>query len=258
MALERISEGKYKLQDGGKSMKIVISYTIALVLIFASITRAAEINLKVETDRSDYHAGDTVSWTIYAYASQGDNRGVASLSVNLDDDRGEMLEAPLHNSSEFTDTAYGVEELFLMLGTGTPATETPRLRDMFVMQMPGNRRLDIGNDGDPNHILAKGSYVATALGTHVLTVTFNGANYWPNETDGAVDFEIKNPNSCSFNVFRKADINKSGIVEVGDLVILCQQWLQAPGDPSADIAPDPVDNFVDLRDFAALAEEWLK
>ncbi len=54
------------------------------------------------------------------------------------------------------------------------------------------------------------------------------------------------------------DINRDDKVDGEDLFILIQQWLQEPGEPSADIAPAQVDNFVDLRDFAAFAENWLE
>jgi hypothetical protein len=54
------------------------------------------------------------------------------------------------------------------------------------------------------------------------------------------------------------DIDCSGRVDTGDFAILCSQWLDAPGDPSADIAPAPDgDNMVDLLDLAALGAQWL-
>jgi len=46
-------------------------------------------------------------------------------------------------------------------------------------------------------------------------------------------------------------------VEINDLAILCEQWLQV-GAYSADIAPGPAgDGIVNLPDFAALADNWL-
>lgn len=56
-----------------------------------------------------------------------------------------------------------------------------------------------------------------------------------------------------------ADIDGSGAVDLGDLVILASQWLQTPGIPSADIMPlGRKDNFVDILDFQKLAELWHK
>jgi len=53
------------------------------------------------------------------------------------------------------------------------------------------------------------------------------------------------------------DINGDGVVDFDDLEILVGQWLQPPGDPSADIAPLPNgDGIVDFLDFAILAQNW--
>ena len=63
-------------------------------------------------------------------------------------------------------------------------------------------------------------------------------------------------------IYRKScllgDFEPDGDVDFTDLMVLVNQWLQPPGNPSADIAPQPNgDNFVDFRDFALLAENWL-
>lgn len=56
-----------------------------------------------------------------------------------------------------------------------------------------------------------------------------------------------------------ADITGDSVINFNDLLILAEQWLQAPGEPSADIAPAPAgDGIVDFRDFALLAEHWLQ
>jgi hypothetical protein len=54
-----------------------------------------------------------------------------------------------------------------------------------------------------------------------------------------------------------ADIDGDGEVGLPDVVIMVLQWLQAPGVPSADIAPEPLDNFVNGLDFAILEQHWL-
>ena len=53
-----------------------------------------------------------------------------------------------------------------------------------------------------------------------------------------------------------ADINRDGRVDIKDLSILAEQWLDTPSNPSADISPDGGDNIIDLRDFSKLAESW--
>jgi len=52
------------------------------------------------------------------------------------------------------------------------------------------------------------------------------------------------------------DITSDGKVNFEDLQAIADQWLQPPGIPSADIAPAPLDEFVDFLDFAALANHW--
>ena len=46
-------------------------------------------------------------------------------------------------------------------------------------------------------------------------------------------------------------------VDLFDFAVLASQWLQAPGVPSADIAPDSGDGVVDINDLAVLAAHWL-
>jgi hypothetical protein len=55
-----------------------------------------------------------------------------------------------------------------------------------------------------------------------------------------------------------ADMMDDGAVNELDLAILASQWLSAPGEPSADLAPNPAgDGVVNFRDFAVLAGKWL-
>ncbi len=55
------------------------------------------------------------------------------------------------------------------------------------------------------------------------------------------------------------DLNGDCKVDFADLKVLCEQWLQPPGIPSADIAPQPNgDGIVNFLDFALLAENWMK
>jgi hypothetical protein len=57
----------------------------------------------------------------------------------------------------------------------------------------------------------------------------------------------------------KADIDDDDDVDLADYAFLAWQWQQAPGVPSADIAPPPDgDGFVDYEDLAVLADEWLE
>ena len=52
------------------------------------------------------------------------------------------------------------------------------------------------------------------------------------------------------------DITGEGDVNLKDFAALSQQWQQAAGVPSADIA-QPLDNYVGIEDLQYLAENWL-
>jgi hypothetical protein len=61
--------------------------------------------------------------------------------------------------------------------------------------------------------------------------------------------------ACEYEL--AGDINYDYEVNLLDFDILVNQWLVSPGIPSADIA-EPPDNFVDGKDFAIFAGDWLK
>ncbi len=78
------------------------------------------------------------------------------------------------------------------------------------------------------------------------------------EADAIAEFSEQN--NSGFGLVwlgSKVDITDDGAVNFEDLVVLVNQWLQAPGIPSADIAPPP-DGIVNFLDFAAFAEHWLE
>jgi hypothetical protein len=57
--------------------------------------------------------------------------------------------------------------------------------------------------------------------------------------------------------YNAADLNQQGLVDMEDFSILSFQWQGEPNEPSADIAPEPADNWVDLLDLITLSENWL-
>ncbi len=55
-----------------------------------------------------------------------------------------------------------------------------------------------------------------------------------------------------------SDFDVDGDVDMTDFLILAEQWLSTPGEPSADVAPWPeTDNIINLLDMAVLANDWL-
>lgn len=95
------------------------------------------------------------------------------------------------------------------------------------------------------------------IGADLWCVSESGAKYFQKRTDPA-PWEQLFPFvfSCKFSL--KGDINADGVVDTLDLQLLCQQWLQEPGEPTADIADTWGDGFVDFRDFTQLGSDWLK
>jgi hypothetical protein len=128
-------------------------------------------------------------------------------------------------------------------GTGNTGSDP-----LFVTGSFGNYYLSqvAAGQASDSPCVNTGSDTAVNLGMNELTTrTDNIAD------EGIVDmgyhYPLPNP----------ADINADGKVNFADFAILASQWLQLPGVPSADIAPDIHDNFVDEKDLAVLAENWL-
>jgi hypothetical protein len=55
-----------------------------------------------------------------------------------------------------------------------------------------------------------------------------------------------------------ADFNGDCFVGFDDYAMLTSRWLKPPGTLAVDIAPEPLDDFVDLQDLAVLADSWLE
>lgn len=73
------------------------------------------------------------------------------------------------------------------------------------------------------------------------------------------DFSILALNWLQGNIqYRPYDIVPDGQINMEDLTVLIEQWLDVPASPSADIAPQPLDNVVNIEDFALLAAHWLE
>jgi hypothetical protein len=55
-----------------------------------------------------------------------------------------------------------------------------------------------------------------------------------------------------------ADFDNNCLVDFDDFTVLGNQWMQSPGSPSADIAPEVPDGVVDWLDLDAFVQAWLK
>ena len=98
------------------------------------------------------------------------------------------------------------------------------------------------------------------------TYLYIGAGYKREFLDGYIwDFRIYPTALTATEVVRLyntgsvyADLSCDCCVNFVDFAILANQWLQAPGVPSADIAPEGGDGVVNFLDLDILVSEWLQ
>jgi len=105
-----------------------------------------------------------------------------------------------------------------------------------------------GNNG--THTLNDSISTGSGASPTVLTTLEDASDHLPI----VADYRIPESICASFPV---ADFNADCVVDFLDFAILGSQWLQSPGIPSADIAPELPDDFVDTLDLTVLATEWL-
>ncbi|MBE0535404.1 MAG: hypothetical protein IH624_07010 [Phycisphaerae bacterium] len=234
---------------------------IAVLFLAAGMpAKGATLNARVLTDKGIYNIGDTVNWTVYMWASKGDNRGIALLSVDMHDDTVDTVQLPALNGADFAKTAYGTPEKFLRMSDPVISSTPPDLRGILVMQLPYDRKLDIGNDGRTDRILAHGSYTITEHGWHTLSAIVNAANYWPDSVSlMSTAFEVVKISPARIRVGLAADVNADFCVNMLDYSILAAWWGSSQcGDmPYCDGADITADGSVDLSDAAVLAGQWL-
>lgn len=123
---------------------------------------------------------------------------------------------------------------------------------------------------DSNHDTFSGTYTIGAGGVLSLDGQIEGVVSLDKQLIFIPEHQYENPPTRTSddwlggiflirNQEKTTDINSDGQVNQADLIIMVDQWLQIPGVPSADIAPQSNPNgFVDIEDFALLAEDWLK
>ena len=134
-------------------------FAIALLVLVAPLQAAPYLNLAVTTDAPTYQLNDTITWTLSAWASTGDNRGIALLGVDLLLDRPETFAPALNDGMQLLETYYSMLNGFSLhtFGTPTGAGGSAQLLDVSVLQFP--------EDGEPGPFLFAGG----GGGIHVFT-----------------------------------------------------------------------------------------
>jgi hypothetical protein len=181
-----------------------ITICVAVLLGAASTAPGAMIYLSVSVDKTTYEVGDTVSWSALAWASTGDNVGIALLGVKLTESEEETMSPALTtgtgSSKELLDSAFGVAQSYTLTSAGVVSSSKPGLlTDIGVLQLPTQKLLNQANDGQP-HLFAKGSFTATVVGDHTLSAEKTGASYYPDTTHNAVSFEQVSSTPATFTV----------------------------------------------------------
>jgi len=173
----------------------IVSGFIALCLFSTAAFGVAgeTINLKVVTDKSVYAIGETVNWTVSAWADSGANHGISLLGVDLAESKNEtMSPADKENYNniptlpQLVGGAYGILQGFT-LGSAGNATVAGQVADINVYQSPGSPAYNIGNSGEA--VFAQGSFQASVLGDHTLSASLRSGNYWADTSATAAAFE---------------------------------------------------------------------
>jgi hypothetical protein len=73
-------------------------------------------------------------------------------------------------------------------------------------------------------------------------------------TTGQMTLAGKDPDWCPIT----GDFDCNQRVDAADMSILAGQWRDAPGNPSADIAPEVPDGIVDMLDLNVFVQHWLE
>ena len=111
--------------------------------------------------------------------------------------------------------------------------------------------LQVIGKGDAEIIIWPASATRFAAGTpEGVKIGHTASNGDPNST--------VYPSVISITALSGGDINNDNDVDFDDLAIMGSQWQQAPGSPSADIAPAGGDNIVNFRDLGELVKYWLE
>ncbi len=159
---------------------VIIGLTVVSFTEFSSTARAELVTYGVEFQDSlgnalagPVTAGSTVFWEISATVSGStmNNFGIASLSVNLKDDLGEVM-TPGTVGSSFAFPFYS----FQSGGTFDVPSQELRLIGAFTTTQSafavGADPVNGGTLGP--HVLAKGSYVVNDVGLHTLSAFASG------------------------------------------------------------------------------------
>lgn len=197
----------------------ILTLTLFLTALFATTnSNAALITFDVNIVDDTVQVGDTIDWEIFVTVSNSDanNFGIATVSANLTDTIGDMLNAGTI-SAPFTDNG------FTSGGTVSGNQLVELTSVSFIQSNFTTDGIEGANLGP--HLFAFGSYVPTTIGTHTLEVSAGSANLQytaANQFNGAgtVDFDTVF-NSAMFNVSESTAVPEPSSCAVLALASMC-------------------------------------
>jgi len=201
--------------------KTTIQTLIALAIAFAISTHAMgdAITIRANVDKTVVAVGDDVSWSIEITVSDtaSNNFGIATVSANLIDSFGDELSAGIVGD-EFRD--YG----FTSGGDFDPTSRQLLEISAALFQQDSSKAEAIDSRIKPDTnlgplLLARGTYVATTVGAHMLSPSAGATNNFftaENQTtgNGTVDFDVF-LETASFNVVAVPEPGTAGLGLIG-------------------------------------------
>jgi len=189
-------------------MRKAIALSVLAIFVGASAATAADIHLRVTTDKYSYLVGETVNWTFYVWADNSDVApevaGVSLIAVDLLESENETLTPALTSNlgaiKWLTDSTYDAIYGGFTLQSAGLGDIDGLLANINVYQLHESRVLGIGNTGDPDTVFAKGSFEAYEVGTHTLSPENRACDYWPGSTGNAVRFALGTTQDAEFTV----------------------------------------------------------
>ncbi|MHC4242744.1 MAG: matrixin family metalloprotease [Planctomycetota bacterium] len=174
-----------------------------------------------------------------------------------------------YTSDESTDYASSGSVVSTVIGLPTYGNWSWDAVDLNAT-IPENTALtvDVLNGSDESVILAD---VSSSTDINWITATelklrANLSTDDPTNTPALHDWSVSYAGPCESNWSNTesslqcdtlCDFDNNNEINFADLAILAGQFGQVPGSPSADIAPEVPDNFVDKLDLAVFVEKWL-
>jgi hypothetical protein len=225
----------------------------------ALINSGAKIfNCAIISNSSDFYGGGI-------YGEVGDNATITNCTISGNSGSGGLYNLGIEDGPVVTnsiiwgnssgsivndESGFGsVIATYTDVQGGYPGTGNINTNPLFVTGPKGDYYLSEAGAGQDSNspCIDAGSDTAANIGLDEYTT----------RTDQMADAGIVDMGYHYVPLFENvADINEDWYVNEVDLLLMALQWLETPGIPSADIAPDPLDNFVNGLDFAVIQQNW--